>query len=321
MRSKASKYLLVFFATVILAKVTASVCYAEGQNNTFGKLPPPKLTPYLLSLMKTGEIYDLGVVRSHEMPMWPGHPPFRVLNYKWHGEDMILKPATYVNELLMCTMHSGTHIDAMNHIGEVQSDMSIKLATETPGEFTTADKAKEWWGSNRGDGSHFHPIILRAVFLDMLKYKGGEDTGGQTTMKRGYGITAEDIKGCMESQGVEVKPDVPTAFLIRTGMIRYFLVNDSQGYSGDAAGPNLDAEKYMVSIGGVVTGSDTVSYEQMIVAPHPVHRWMMFNGIFHNEVLNLEQLAEDEAYEGVYIALPLTIKGTTGSMINPIFVK
>ena len=101
----------------------------------------------------------------------------------------------------------------------------------------------------------------------------------------------------------------------------YFLKKDGAKYGGDVAGPNLEAEKYMVSIGGRVTGSDTVSYEQMIVAPHPVHRWMMFNGIFHNEVLSLEQLAKDGAYEGVYIALPLTIVGTTGSLINPIFVN
>jgi kynurenine formamidase len=76
----------------------------------------------------------------------------------------------------------------------------------------------------------------------------------------------------------------------------------------------------MVSIGGVVTATDTVSYEQMIVLDHPVHRWMMFNGIFMNEVLNLEGLAEDGIHEGVYIALPTKIKGSSGSLIDPIFI-
>jgi len=320
MLKKSLKWFLVCTITVVFGLSMVVMVQAEPAAKTFGKLPIPKMTPYLLGLMKTGNVYDLGVVRSHDMPLWPGHPPFRVLNYKWHGEDMILYPATYTNELLMCCMHSGTHIDAMNHIGEVQPDGSIKLATEIPGEFTTAKKAKEWWGSNRGDGRHFHPIILRAVMLDMLKYKGGEDTGGEITLKRGYGITGADIKGCMAAQGIEVRPEIPTAFLIRTGQMKYFLKKDGKGYGGHVAGPNLDGEKYMASIGGVVTGSDTVSYEQMIVLPHPVHRWMMFNGIFHNEVLNLEELAKDKVYEGVYIACPLTIAGTTGSMINPIFI-
>jgi kynurenine formamidase len=87
------------------------------------------------------------------------------------------------------------------------------------------------------------------------------------------------------------------------------------------AGPNLEAEKYMVSIGGRVTASDTVSYEQMLVLDHPVHRWMMWNGIFMNEVLNLEGLAKDRIYEGVYIALPTKIKGSTGSLIDPVFIN
>ena len=293
MSKKSLKWFVVCSVAVVFVFSMVVMVNAKPTTKTFGNLPVAKMTPYLLSLMKTGNVYDLGVVRSHDMPMWPGHPPFRVLNYKWHGESMILKPATFVNEILMATMHSGTHIDAMNHIGEIQPDGSIKLATETPGEFTTAKEAKEWWGSNRGDGSHYHPIILRAVMLDMLKYKGGEDTGGEYTLKRSYGITAADIKGCMKAQGVKIKPDVPTAFLIRTGQIKYFLKKDGDNYGGDVAGPNLEAEKYMVSIGGRVTASDTVSYEQMIVAPHPVHRWMMFNGIFHNEVLNLEELAKD----------------------------
>jgi kynurenine formamidase len=321
MSKKTAKWLVVCGVALVFSLSMVTV-QAGPQYKPFGKLPAPKMTPYLLSLMKEGNVYDIGVVRSHDMPLWPGHPPFRVLNYKYHGEDMALAPATYVNEMLMCTMHSGTHIDALNHLGEVQPDGSIKIGTGDPDNpTTTAAKAKEWWGLNVGDGSRFHPVILRGVLLDMLKYKGGEDTGGEITMKRKYGITAEDIKGCMEAQGVEVKPDVPTAFLIRTGQIKYFLKKDGANYGGDVAGPNLDAEKYMVSIGGVVTGSDTVSYEQMVVLPHPVHRWMMFNGIFHNEVLNLEALAKDGVYEGVYIALPLTIKGTTGSMINPIFIN
>lgn len=322
MQKRTVKWILGVSAAALFAFTTVVMVNAGPCTKTFGQLPAPKFTPYLKSLIKTGNVYDLGVVRSYDMPLWPGHPPFRVLNYKYHGEDMALKPATYANDLIMTCMHAGTHIDALNHLGELQADGSIKIGTgDVNHPTTTAAAAKEWWGMNVGDGSQFPPIILRGVLLDMLKYKGGEDTGGQVTMKRAYGITAEDIKGCMEAQGVEVKPDVPTAFLIHTGQIKYFLAKDGANYGGDVAGPNLEAEKYMVSIGGVVTGSDTVSYEQMLVLDHPVHRWMMFNGIFMNEVLNLEDLAEDGVYEGVYIALPLKIKGSTGSLIDPIFIN
>lgn len=280
----------------------------------YGKLPLPKMTPYLLSLIKKGDVYDLGTVRSHDMPLWPGHPPFRVLPYKWHGDtEDVAPPGTLYNEMVITCMHAGTHMDALNHIGEIRGDKIIL------GNDVDAEDAHEWWGSNWMDGSKFHPIILRAVVLDMLKYKGGEDTGGEITLPRKYAITVDDIKGCMKANNIEVRPDEPTAFLIRTGMIKYFKKN-MDSYGGDAAGPDLETEKYLASIGGVVTGSDTVSYEQMLVGEHPVHRWTMQNGIIINEVLDLEELCEAGVTEGVYIALPLKIKGTSASLIDPIVI-
>ncbi len=321
MKKKSLKWLVVCSVSVVFMLSMVVMVQAEQRYQQYGRLLTPKMTPYLLSLMKTGNVYDIGTVRSHDMPLWPGHPPFRVLNYKYHGEDMVLAPATYANDLIMHPMHAGTHMDALNHIGELQSDGTIKLATETPGVFTTAAKAKEWWGLNAADASKFVPMILRGVMLDMLKYKGGEDTGGEYTMKRSYGITPADIKGAMKAQGVAVKPNVPTAFLIRTGQIKYFLKKDGANYGGEVAGPNLAAVKYMASIGGVYQASDTVSFEQMLVLDHPAHRWMMFNGVFIGEVHYLEQLAKDRVYEGVVIILPNKIKGATGSLIEPIFIN
>ncbi|NLP18107.1 MAG: cyclase family protein [Firmicutes bacterium] len=280
----------------------------------YGKLPLPKMSPYLLSRIESGEVYDLGVVRSHDMPLWPGHPPFQVLPYKWHGDtEDVGAPATLYNEMLVTCMHAGTHMDALCHIGEIRGD-KIVLGGEVD-----AAGAREWWGSNWMDGSNFHPIVVRAVILDMLQYKGGEDTGGEVTLPRKYAITIEDVKGYMEENDIEVKPEEPTAFLFRTGMIKYFHKKD-ESYGGDAAGPDLETQKYLASIGGVVTGSDTVSYEQMLIAEHPVHRWSMQNGVILTEVLDLEEACAAGVTEGVYIALPLKIKGTGGSLIDPIVI-
>ena len=52
---------------------------------------------------------------------------------------------------------------------------------------------------------------------------------------RKYAITIEDVKGYMEENDIEVKPEEPTAFLFRTGMIKYFHKKD-ESYGGDAAG-------------------------------------------------------------------------------------
>jgi kynurenine formamidase len=48
---------------------------------------------------------------------------------------------------------------------------------------------------------------------------------------------------------------------------------------------------------------------------------MLREGYLQNELLNLEGLAADGVYEGVYIALPLKIRGTSGSNIDPIFIN
>lgn len=280
----------------------------------YGKLPLPRMTAALISLMKTGRVYDLGTVRSHDMPLWSGHPAFRVLNYKWHGDtEDVTPPGTLLNDLVMTTTHAGTHMDALNHIGEIREGKIIL------GENTPADETREWWGCNWMDASKFHPVILRAVILDMLKYKGGVDTGGEVTLPRKYEITPEDIKGCMEKHNITVRPDEPAAFLIRTGMIKYFH-KKADNYGGDAAGPGVPAEEYMVSIGARVTGSDTVSYEKMLVGEHTVHRWMMQRGIIMNEVLDLEEICADGITEGVYIACPLKLKGASASLIDPIVI-
>jgi len=303
------KFLTIFACISIMLLVFASLTWAGNWvTKSYGKLQAPKFTPYLKGLIKTGNVYDLGVVRSADMPLWPGHPKFIVLNYKYHGETRDIDPATYENDMVVMCNHAGTHMDALNHIGERQGDKIAIYGGKT------ADQIKEWWGMNWMHGGDMVPAILRAVVLDFCKYFGEEMVYKE--------LTPEDIKGCMEKEGVAVKPDVPTAFLIRTGYIKYWLKGPEEvGKLKGHGGPNLAAQKYMNSIGGVITGADTVSYEWMPNAPHPVHRWMCLNGYLMNELLNLEGVAADGVYEGVYIALPLKIRGTSGSNIDPILIN
>ena len=300
------KLIAVFACICVMVFLSASVSWADNSvTKSYGKLPAPKFTPYLKSLINTGNVYDLGVVRSADMPLWPGHPKFVVLNYKFHGETNILEPATFQNDFVIMCNHAGTHMDALNHIGERRADGKIAIYGGK-----TADQIKEWWGMNWMSSADMVPVVLRGVVLDFCKYFG------EDPMMRE--LTPADIKGCMKTQGIEVKPDVPTAFLIRTGWIKPWFKGTPIDGEG---GPNLDAEKYMNSIGGVVTGSDSVSYEWMPNITHPVHRYMCLNGYLMNELLNLEGPAADGVYEGVYIALPLKIRGTSGSNIDPILIN
>lgn len=295
-------FLLLLFASLSFA--------GNWVTKSYGKTPPPKMTPYLKSLIKTGNVYDLGVVRSIDMPLWPGHPKLMVLNYKYHGETKDLEPATYENDLVICCNHSGCHMDALNHIGERQADGSIKIYGGK-----TADQIKEWWGMNWMDGSQMVPVMLRGVILDFCKYFN------EPLVMRV--ITVADVKGCMAAQGIKVMPDVPTAFLMRTGWIIPWLKGpDAIAKVNGEGGPNVETEKYLESIGAVVTGADNVSYEWMPNITHPVHRYMLtYQGIDMVELCNLEGPCADGAYEGVYIALPTKFRGTSGSNIDPILIN
>ena len=82
------------------------------------------------SMIKQGKMISLAASRFTGMPLFPGHPPFQVLNavsprgivadgrQPWGPvNDANLG---YMAEYLMCTSHSGAHIDGLAHmtIGE-----------------------------------------------------------------------------------------------------------------------------------------------------------------------------------------------------------
>jgi kynurenine formamidase len=54
----------------------------------------------------------------------------------------------------------------------------------------------------------------------------------------------------------------------------------------------------------------------------PIHAmFIIVNGVYLVENLNLEHLAAEQAYETAYIMTPLKIEGGTGSTIDPIAVR
>src|ERR1700753_2423644 len=93
-------------------------------------VPAAKLSPgglrEALALVREGRIYNLDCGRFHGMPMFPAHPPFQVLSYRtprgienqgdqtWLGTNRV--NFHWQSEMVMGTVHSGTHIDALAHI-------------------------------------------------------------------------------------------------------------------------------------------------------------------------------------------------------------
>jgi len=281
-----------------------------GEIKPFGAMPVPKVTPELLSTVRSGEVFSLEQIVETGVPFWEGHPPIVISPYVRHGDMPELAPASVGNEITTLPMHGGTHIDALSHIGQWK-DGEIRLH----GNIKVKDVMGKGGYAALG-AENFPPIIVKGCLLDVAGCQGVD------VLPDSYGITSEDLKNCQEKQGTEISEGV--AVLIRTGFSKYWKT-ENERYSNCGAGINIDAARYLAECKVAMVGTDTEAVEQWPFDPEgpplPVHTYLIVeNGITHVESLYLEKLAEAKAYEFLFVALPLRIRGATGSQIHPIAI-
>lgn len=281
-----------------------------GDIHPFGAMPVPRFTPDLISLIRTGEVYSLEQIVEPGMPYWAGHPPFVLTPYVRHGDAPELAPASVGNELAMLPMHGGTHIDSLCHIGKwIDGEVTLFGGVKVRDVMSNN-------GYSALGAENFPPIIARGVLLDIAGNQGVD------VLPDSYGITGDDLERCARDQGVEIKPK--TAVLIRTGFSKYWRT-DNPRFSNHGAGPNIDGARYLAEHRICLVGSDTEAVEQWPFPPDgpplPVHTFdIAEHGITHVESLFLDRLAADKVYEFVFIALPLRLRGATGSQIHPVAI-
>lgn len=290
----------------------------EGELGPVGELGPADVLAALGSV-KEGLVYDLEVERFRGMPLHPAHPQMEVVSYRsprgirnqgdqaWLNENNGANLA-FISELVLGTVHSGTHIDALAHITVGDDD-------HWHGGFTAAEHLGDW-GPLKGDATAIPPIISRGVLIDVAGHKGVEVLAGSE------GISSDDLKAALAAQGVELRPR--DAVLVRTGYGS--LYPDAERMKPHfGAGINADACRWLGAQGVVVVGGDTESLEQLPSAdpqnPHIGHTILLVEHAIHIiEMLYLEDLAADKQYEFAFVTLPLKIRGATGSMIRPIAI-
>lgn len=274
----------------------------------------------VLSLPKTGEIIDLDSGRWPGMPLWSGHPPFQVLTYRspagiraqqdqaWLAPEVNTARLGLISELVMATCHSGTHIDALAHFTRGTDDKwhGGVSADDSLGDF----------GPLRDDATTIPAFLCRGVLIDVAGFKGVD------RLPKGYGITADDIRETLKAQQSEVL-DGDVA-LVRTGQMSVWPDSEAMEET-KGSGIGLDAADLLVESGAVAVGVDTESCEvvpsQIEGNPHPVHeRLLIESGVYIIENILLEGLAARRAYQFLFVALPLKIKGTTASMLRPVAV-
>jgi len=276
--------------------------------STYGVLSAPKVTPELLSLVRTGRVFSLAVPFTSGMPVPGPMVSYTISPHLRHGDLKDISPASAAAEVITMSTHVGTHIDALCHIGEIQDDSgTVKLHN---GVDQTVPAGQAYEGQAHLDISQMPPIITRAILLDVAGFKGMD------VLPDSYAISAEDIQGTLDAQRSQVQPG--TAVLVRTGFYKH-LRDGNLAYRDAIAGLNLSAAQLLAERGMTLVGADNMTVEAMPPYDHSVHRFLLVHcGITHLENLNLEELAGQRVYEFLLIVTPLPLTGATGSWVNPI---
>ncbi len=298
----------------------AEEVHAAGEVGPIADMPASQVVK-AASLIREGRMISLSAARFPGMPLFPGHPPFQVLNYRTPrgirtGGLTPWGPTNdaelgYMAEYVMATSHSGAHIDALAHM-TIGEDMRWYGGGN-------ADEHLTDHGPTFGDASKLPPLFTRGVLIDVPRHRGVEH------LATGEAVDAAEMEAICEAQGTDVRQwDV---VVIRTGYMS--LWPDAEAMAANkTAGPDISAAEWLLERGVVATGTDTETYEVQPAPdlgpggnPQPVHtRLLIENGIYLMESLDLEELARERVYEFCFVALPLKIRGATGSMVDPVAV-
>jgi kynurenine formamidase len=285
-----------------------------------GAIPPERVVE-AARLIREGRIVPLAAARFPGMPLFPGHPPFQVLNYRTPrgirtGGLQPWGPVNdaglgYMAEYIMATSHSGAHVDALAHM-TVGEDMHWYGGG-------SADEHLTDHGPTHGDAASLPPFFTRGILIDVPAHRGVAHLGP------GEPVDATELEEICVAEDVEVRPwDV---VCIRTGYMS--LWPDAAAMAANkTAGPDISAARWLLARRVIATGTDTETYEVQPAPdrgptgnPQPVHTLLLIeNGVYLMESLDLEELARQRIYEFCFVALPLKIRGATGSMIDPVAI-
>jgi kynurenine formamidase len=279
-----------------------------------------------LRSVKTGKVYDLGVLLDHTSYIWPGHSPVEVMSYRGpdglrRGKDLEpfganAKDLAFHSCAVFISDNVGTQIDSLGHI-------VVGRDSHWYNGFKEEDYGGDF-GLLKADADTIPPVIARAVLIDVAGWKGVD------ALPSNYAISPDDLQAALASQEVDV--EAGDVVLVRTGTGRYWGETGSDHAKiaeHDSAGLTLESAKWLVEQkGAVMLATDTSGLEvgqdpALPGAVIPVHEYLLVEqGVHIGEFHNLEELARDGVYRFTYFAVTNRIKGATaGFALRPLAIR
>jgi kynurenine formamidase len=274
-------------------------------HKSYGALPIPALPSELLFLVKTGKVYSLSYPIDANTPYATTASPFSRHSNQGHEHFVVGGPFGEATEILTMSSHTGTHIEALCHVSEKINGYPL-LYGDVP-----ARQAESEAGFSELGVEQCPPILTRGVLLDIPHSKQLD------VLPDSYGITPDDIEACCQTEAVDIR--LGDCVLIRTGFFKYRECARHR-FVTVGAGPTPSTCRWLAEKGIVLTGSDTMTFEQ-VPSPHLGHLELIRRrGISIIKQANLEELAAERVYEFLLIVLPLRLVGSTASPVNPIAI-
>jgi len=290
----------------------------------------PEMIVKAAGLVKQGKVYALGEEMHSDVPrlITPVRFGPQILQER-DGYDRVTKAGEFdpkqrqgAASYTMMHNHTGSHLDTFAHVYR-ENKLYNNMPPPRPD------------GTVHGDAASVKYIVGRGVLLDVAKYKG------QDPLPSTYWISREDLQNTAKAQKVEIqKGDI---LLVRTGWRKMW---DQPGADGrhDPAhsawhqsqpGVGGDALGFLNEMEIVAIGADNAAVEwnsprQVGYTPKafggflgsPLHVDFLWNrGAYILEILNLDELAADQAYEFLFVVGPMLQRGGIGVPVNPIALR
>jgi len=240
----------------------------------------------LLRLLKDLRVYDLSPTFETNMPGWPYHPP------------MLIVPDAHTFELqgdlvrvLLLPEHAGSHVDAPAHAISSMRDATI-------------DRYKPDY------------LIGQYKKYDLTRFD----------LKAGDFVTLEMITKIEDTERFAVEAD--DIILLNFGWDKYYHPESSNAterawWGANEPGLSEEVCKYFADSKIRAIGADTSACEIAEVGGVVKSEFGHMKYFLPNHILIIEGLQNLSAppSTGIFIALPLKIKGGSGSPIRPIAIS
>ena len=269
----------------------------------------PERAAAAAKLVKTGKVYSLGIEVTPDTPAFPprGCKLYIVQPGQHAGATLGETKTSYNDDILNCWVGIGSQLDGLGHIG-------------IDNVYYNGVHAKDFvdsTGLKKYGIEKVPPMVTRGVLLDMAAYLGVD------VVKEGTAFNKAEIDGAAAKQGVEIREG--DVVLFHTGWLS-LIDKDPKRYGSVEPGLGKEGALYLVGKGVVAVGADTWGLEVLPfekgVGVFEVHQILLAkNGTYILENMNTAPLAQDKAWEFMFVLGHNKYKGAVQSMINPVAIR